>query len=211
MWNLTSHIGMGQQETQLPGNTLFYFDTKVGLKHLGATHCLLMLPHTSHLLGQASKALNARVIHLHPLLLVLGHATKAYILEWGPCTACMVDPCPQKYGLHIDLLNFGWRCCQGSYTMNGKNQWQLIFSTCLKFIKGLKKLPCDLSSVSVMVQQTVWWRDPSSKFSGRGTPFSSKRLAKRIWNRGHNKTWPTRRAASQISKFTTRCDKVAGR
>ena len=56
IWNLTSHIGMGQQETQLPDNTLLYFDAKIGLKHLGATHCLFMLPHTSHLLGQASKA-----------------------------------------------------------------------------------------------------------------------------------------------------------
>ena len=34
----------------------FTLTPKVGLKHLGATHCLLMLPHTSHLLGQASEA-----------------------------------------------------------------------------------------------------------------------------------------------------------
>ena len=74
IWNLTSQIGMGQQETQLPDNTLFYFDTKVGFKHLGATHCLLILPHTSHLLGQAREAHECKG---NPP----GHATKAYVLE----------------------------------------------------------------------------------------------------------------------------------
>ena len=55
--NLTSHIfEWASKKHNCLTAPFFTLTPKVGLKHLGATHCLLMLPHTSHLLGQASEA-----------------------------------------------------------------------------------------------------------------------------------------------------------
>ena len=111
IWNLTSHIGMGQQETQLPDNTLFYFDTKVGFKHLGATHCLLILPHTSHLLGQASEA----------------HECKG-----NPPASCASCAGARHQSIRVGMRATAWLIHVIKNMPFTSISWQLIFSTCLK-------------------------------------------------------------------------------
>ena len=108
IWNLTSHIGMGQQETQLPDNTLFYFDTKVGFKHLGATHCLLILPHTSHLLGQASEA----------------HECKG-----NPPASCASCAGARHQSIHVGMRATAWLIHVIKNMPFTSISWQLIFST----------------------------------------------------------------------------------
>ena len=145
IWNLISHIGMGQQETQHPFLLWHQSWAQTSRSYTLPTHAP-----SHHSLAGASQQST--------------WTTKAYILEWGPLPgwsmSSKIRPSPRS-------LKFWLKVLPGfPYTMNGKNQWQLIFSTCWE---GLTKLPRDLSSTSAMMQQTVWWRDSSSKFSGCGT------------------------------------------